>query len=316
MNILLTRDDFRNGVFERDKHTCVFCDKPAVDAHHILERRLWPDGGYYLENGASVCATHHIDCEKTLISVEDVRFACGITKIIVPPHLYDDHIYDKWGNPILEDGRRGRGELFHDESHLDFSPGVNDDDKILYDLSSFEGRRIIVSQKLDGENCSMYRDHIHARSIDSRGGEDRAWVKQFWSRISFDIPEGWRICGENMWAEHSIRYDDLLSYFYGFSIWNEMNICLSWDETLEYFELLGIHHVPVIYDGIWNEDIIRRIPDSLDFDKVEGFVVRLADPFSYSKFKTSVVKYVRRGHVQTTKHWRVGRRFIPNKLKI
>jgi hypothetical protein len=56
MNILLTRDNFRNSVFERDKHLCVICKEPAVDAHHILERRLFPDEGYYIDNGASLCA--------------------------------------------------------------------------------------------------------------------------------------------------------------------------------------------------------------------------------------------------------------------
>ena len=37
------------------------CKKPAVDAHHLLERRLWPDGGYHLDNGVSLCAEHHLD---------------------------------------------------------------------------------------------------------------------------------------------------------------------------------------------------------------------------------------------------------------
>ncbi len=51
----MTRDDFRNAVFARDNHRCVICGEPAKDAHHILERRLFPDGGYYLNNGASLC---------------------------------------------------------------------------------------------------------------------------------------------------------------------------------------------------------------------------------------------------------------------
>ena len=45
--MLLTRDQFREGVFKRDNHKCVICRAPAVDAHHIIERRLWTDGGYY-----------------------------------------------------------------------------------------------------------------------------------------------------------------------------------------------------------------------------------------------------------------------------
>lgn len=55
MRILLTRDDFREFVFKRDNHKCVVCGEPAVDAHHILERRLFHDSGYYLDNGASLC---------------------------------------------------------------------------------------------------------------------------------------------------------------------------------------------------------------------------------------------------------------------
>lgn len=335
---LLTRDEFREGVFARDNYRCVFCPRPAVDAHHILERRLWSDGGYYLENGASVCEEHHLDCEKTIASVEDIRARAGITKKVVPEHLYDDHIYDKWGNPVLEDGRRGRGELFYDESvqkilrlggvldlftsyvkyprtnHLPWSPGVTDDDRMLRDVSNFEGKRVIVSKKMDGENTSMYSDHIHARSIDSRGGEDRAWVKQFWSQICYEIPDGWRICGENLWAEHSIHYDDLKSYFYGFSMWDDRNNCLSWDDMIEYFGLLNITSVPVLYDGIWDESVLRDIEKNLSWDKDEGYTVRLAASYPYSQFKTSIAKYVRKGHVQTTKHWRQGRAFTPNQL--
>lgn len=344
--ILLSRDDFREGVFARDNHKCVFCGKTAeetpegkLDAHHILERRLWPDGGYYLANGATVCEEHHLECERTTITVGEVMEAAGITKRIVPPHFYDDHIYDKWGNPILDAGRRGRGELFFDESvqkvlrqggvldlftpyvkyprtnHLPWSPGVNDDDRVLKDTGVFVGKRVIVSTKQDGENTSMYTDHIHARSIDSRGGEDRAWVKQFWSTISYEIPSDWRICGENLWAEHSIHYDNLESYFNGFSIWDDRNECLSWDDTLEWFELFGITPVPVLYDGIWDEKAIRALEKKMDFNKDEGYVVRLADSFPYSEFKNSIAKFVRKGHVQTARHWRQGRQFIPNKLK-
>lgn len=290
-------------------------------------------------NGASVCEEHHLACERTIISVEDVRHAAAITKILVPPHLYDDHIYDKWGNPVLEDGRRGKGELFFDESvqkvlkegnvldlfisrvkyprtnHLPWSPGVNDDDRIMSDLSQFEGKRIIVSKKMDGENTTMYSNHIHARSLDSRGGADRAWVKQFWSNIAHDIPVDWRICGENLWAEHSIHYSELSSYFLGFSVWNEMNICLSWDETLQYFELLEIKSVPIIYDGVWDEKKIRLLEKELNWETDEGYVVRIADSFSYGQFKSSIAKFVRKGHVQTTKHWRMGQAFKPNGLK-
>lgn len=199
---------------------------------------------------------------------------------------------------------------------MPWSLGINDDDKALNDASQFYGKRVIMSIKKDGENTSAYSDgHVHARSIDSRGGEDRAWVKQFLANnVCFNLPDGWRVCGENMWAKHSIHYENLPSYFLGFSLWNEHNICISWDETLEYFSLLGITHVEVLYDGIWHEDTVRTIEKTIDPNKEEGYVIRIADAFQYSQFKNSIAKYVRRDHVKTTKHWRARRVSVPNEL--
>jgi hypothetical protein len=197
--------------------------------------------------------------------------------------------------------------------HLPWSPGATDDDKILTDLSCFNGKRVIVTKKMDGENTTMYSNHIHARSLDSKGGVDRDWVKTLWAGLAHNIPENWRICGENLWAKHSIHYTDLPSYFMGFSVWNEYNTCLGWDDTLQYFELLGIDPVPVMYDFIWDEDKIRKIHTELLNDKDEGFVVRNADCFHYDQFQHNVVKYVRKGHVQTDTHWRT-QSFVPNVL--
>jgi hypothetical protein len=197
--------------------------------------------------------------------------------------------------------------------HLPWSLGASFDDKVLPSVSHFEGRQVIVTEKMDGENTTLYRDHIHARSLDSKGGEDRAWVKQFWASVRGEIPEGWRICGENLWACHSIPYSDLQSYFYGFSIWGSHNIALPWSDTLEYFSMLGIKPVPVLWGGKWNELAIRSLCDTLNPDQTEGYVVRLADSFHYDDFGRSVAKFVRANHVQTDKHWR-SQQFVANGL--
>lgn len=336
---LLSRDAFREGVFARDGWRCVFCKAPAVDAHHILERRLWPDGGYYLDNGASVCEEHHLACERTVLSVEQVREACGITRVVVPPHLYADQAYDKWGNAVLEDGRRARGELFFDSSvqrvlaqgcmlarftnrvkyprthHLPWSPGMHDDDRRLENLLAFEGQRVIVTRKMDGENTTLYADGLHARSLDSRSHPSRDWVKAFWARMGYEIPEGWRLVGENLYAVHSLAYADLPSYFLGFSIWDERGICRAWDETQDWFELLGVVSVPVLYDGLFDERRIRALWKDTDAAQHEGYVVRVAGAFTLAQFRTHVGKFVRAGHVQTNKHWMRGQRVIPNGLQ-
>src|SRR5271163_4187653 len=51
---LLTREEFKQKVFQRDNNLCIVCQAPAVDAHHLIERKLFADSGYYLDNGVSV----------------------------------------------------------------------------------------------------------------------------------------------------------------------------------------------------------------------------------------------------------------------
>lgn len=115
--------------------------------------------------------------------------------------------------------------------HLPWSEGATQDDKITNDLSLFE-KEIVVTIKMDGENTTCYSDYIHARSLDSRNHVSRNWVKAFHATFKHNIPIGWRICGENLFAQHSIRYDNLESYFYLFSIWDDNNNCLNWADTL------------------------------------------------------------------------------------
>lgn len=342
MGHLLTRDEFRTQVFERDKGRCVVCGEPAVDAHHILERRLFPDGGYYLDNGASVCGQCHINCEATVLSVEELRQHAKISRAVLPPQLDADGCYDKWGNPVLANGQRLRGELFQDENvqkilkvggvlglfttwvkyprtyHLPWSPGVGSDDRIIEDLSHFTGEEVVVTEKMDGECTTLYRDHWHARSVDSKSHPTRSWVANYWGGIAQDIPEGWRVCGENLYATHSIKYSDLRSYFLGFSLWDDRNFCRGWDETQEWFSLLGIESVPVLYRGRFDERRIKALsedPRLKDRGHHEGYVVRLAAAFPASRFRHAVAKYVRADHVQTSGDWLNRGRFETNSTK-
>ena len=195
--------------------------------------------------------------------------------------------------------------------HLPWSPGVSSDDVRTHDLSSFTGQRVVVTEKLDGENTSMYRDHIHARSIDSKHHPSRDWVKGFHATIAHEIPEGWRLCGENLYARHSIAYDHLRSYFYLFSVWDADNRCLSWPETEEWAELLGLPTPRVLFEGPFDAVAIERI--KVDETESEGYVVRLAAGFGYTDFATSVAKWVRPNHVQSDGHW-MHQAVVPNGL--
>lgn len=99
---LLGREAFKEKVFRESRGLCVFCTLPAVDAHHILDRKLFSDGGYYASNGAAVCEQHHWDCEKSVLSVETVRTAAQCRQKILPDGFDLDLVYDKWGHRILD----------------------------------------------------------------------------------------------------------------------------------------------------------------------------------------------------------------------
>lgn len=187
--------------------------------------------------------------------------------------------------------------------HLPFSQGATSDDKTLKNVNHFLGKEVVVTEKMDGENTSLYNNAIHARSLVMDSHPSRDWVKQFWGTIRHNIPEGMRICGENMFAVHSIAYDDLKSYFLAFSVWDG-DTCLSWDDSLIWCEELGLETPNVLYRGIFNENVLHEIEASADFNSFEGYVVRLADSFDYKDFSKSVAKYVRANHVTTDTHWK------------
>lgn len=195
--------------------------------------------------------------------------------------------------------------------HLPWSPGGTSDDSYLVDTKHFEGKEVIVTEKMDGENTTLYNDGMHARSIDSRHHPSRDWVKAFHSVFAREIPVGWRVCGENVYAKHSIEYDALPSYFLLFSVWNEKNESLSWDQTVEWASLLGVETVSELWRGIWDEDAVRSI--QIDESIQEGYVVRLASSFSYKDFPHSMGKWVRPHHVQTDQHW-MSAAVVPNGL--
>lgn len=278
-SVLLTRDQFREAAFARDAHRCVMCGANAIDVHHILEREIWSDGGYYLENASSVCEACHLRAESTEISCEELRARSGIDRVLLPDHLCASEIYDKWGNTILPSGQRLRGELFDDEGvqkilapvlhlftsrvkyprtfHLPSSPGKTADDRTMTVPDEVFGTaEVVVTEKMDGENTTFYRDHLHARSIDYSPHPSRDRVRALHASIACDIPEGWRLCGENLYAVHSIAYEALPAHFLLFSIWDDRNQCLSWDETILWGTLLGLQIVPVLYRGPWDQAVV------------------------------------------------------------
>lgn len=341
MGTLLSRDEFHRQVFERDNGTCVICGKEAADAHHIIDRCLFEDGGYYIDNGVSLCPDDHLKAERTQISCKELRKKAHIQNIVLPEHLDVDEEWDHWANIILPVGARLRGELFYNENvqkalrdggvigdflpyvkyprtyHLPWSPNLQNDDRMHTNVDQLFQMPLIGTLKLDGENTTLYPGYIHARSIDSKHHESRAWIKALHGRIAHEIPQGWRICGENLFAKHSIHYHHLKDFFYVFSIWNEKNEALSWQDTVDYCEMLGLHTVPVFLEGISCKLLVEEAFEKYINgypDDVEGYVLRFSGKIPYHTFKNRTAKFVRKNHVQTDEFW-MTQPVVPNVLE-
>lgn len=196
--------------------------------------------------------------------------------------------------------------------HLPWSQKADADDVILTATHIWNGQEVVITEKLDGENTSLYRDYLHARSVDNRYHPSRDWIKAYHGQIRYLIPDGFRLCGENMYARHSIGYDSLESYFYLFSVWDDQNTALGWDETLQWAALVNAPTPRVLYRGLWDEQAIQSL--SIDTSTTEGYVVRPTQGFPYSEFGQRVAKWVRANHVQTSEHW-MHQAVVPNGLR-
>jgi hypothetical protein len=195
--------------------------------------------------------------------------------------------------------------------HLPFSLGTTNDDRISNDVSSLIGVDIVITEKLDGENCGMTNDGVYARS-------HAAFTTSAWSRevrqlhelkVKGQLEEDVFIFGENMEGIHSIEYVNLKSYFYIFGV-RDNNIWIPWKSVEEYSYLLDIPTVPVLFKGrIESEKELKELVEKLVSEpselggEREGIVIRNAGMFHNDDFKDNVMKWVRKDHVQTTTHW-------------
>jgi hypothetical protein len=175
---------------------------------------------------------------------------------------------------------------------------------------------------MDGENSCLYSDgYTHARSVDSAHHSSREWLKNFWGERCYELPTGWRVYGENLYAKHSIEYKNLESYFMAFSIFDDKNRRLDWDEFKMWCELIGVvpvtelhRYSPMTQDlSIW-DDIPKKLFAETVNSGGEGIVMTTTEGFHYDSFTSHLIKAVRAAHVKTDKHWRFDT-VVPNLLK-
>lgn len=206
--------------------------------------------------------------------------------------------------------------------HLPWSSGTKDD-KVADDVSSLLGRTIIVTEKLDGSNTSLEKHGCFARThAGPPTHESFDGLKALHAGLKYQLIDDVQYFGEWCYAKHSIQYSQLPGYFMLFAIrFLEDNHWADWDVIEDEAVRLNVSTVPFLWRGsVKSEAELKDL--TLDFasrksscggDR-EGVVVRIADGFRDEDFSTSVMKFVRKNHVQTDSHWKE-QEIIRNKLK-
>ena len=210
--------------------------------------------------------------------------------------------------------------------HLPWSPGGTNDDKRAKSIDSLLNVPLVITEKMDGSNASLERDGCFART--HTGAPTHVsfdGLKALHANLKHYLWEEVQIFGEWCYALHSIAYDALPGYFLIFGIrelYEGDHYWYSWAMVEEWARSLDLPTVPKIWEGIVSsekqlqtltEDLIKQ-PSSCGGLR-EGIVVRVKSQFDDAAFSKSVMKWVRKNHVQTDEHWK-NQEIIKNKLKI
>lgn len=197
--------------------------------------------------------------------------------------------------------------------HLPFSEGRGADDKVAEDVSTLLGHPIVITEKMDGGNASLERDNVFARTHAATPSHPSFdWLKAFHKNVAYKIPENIQIFGENMFALHSIKYSSLPSYFLVFAVRDLLNnTWANWEEVCLWAEEIGAPTAPILWRGTVKsakelqtivEDLAAQ-PSACGGER-EGVVVRVENSFNDADFHNSVMKWVRKNHVQSEEHWK------------
>lgn len=170
-------------------------------------------------------------------------------------------------------------------------------------------KEVIVTEKLDGQIYSIYKNYSHARSLEDNHHKSASYMKNVIApAIQYSLPDNWRVNGEYLYATHSIKYTGLESYFYIHSIFADGKV-FSWDKTVEYANDWGFPVTPVLYCGKFIDNEIKKCYTGKSTAGVglqEGYVVRDSGFFSVGHWYRNVAKFVRPNHVsQEAQNWQL-----------
>jgi len=283
------RKKFRESVFSRDNNECVvpWCDNESDDAHHVIERELWKDGGYILNNGASVCNKHHKYAENNNIPPQAFYQWIGIENPPLPKSI-DDINVNKWGKKfdmppwknlrerIKYQSTRHLLPLYWYDEETTADSRIEHDDTGIESVDNLVGIPLVITEKIDGSNCMIVNDidnPVRARNGSKPTKDmDKLYKKGglYWEQeVNQKLPDRLQVFGEWVLAKHSIHYgcdceepcedigpslseltdvNDERAYFQIFGAYDKIwDMWLSWPETERVSDVLGFPTTPVLY---------------------------------------------------------------------
>lgn len=196
--------------------------------------------------------------------------------------------------------------------HHPSSPGLQNDDRVCENPNLILNRPVIITEKLDGGNACLFGGEVYARSTGQPS--TAGWFAMVRKHHAWKtIGETHRFFyGEDLFGIHSIEYgpiheDETYRLFGILDRSDPINpFWLSWAETVVAAEEKGMKTVPVLFLGTftsqkeltkWFESEIQK--QSTLGGPREGFVICSVDRILPEEFPSLVMKYVRKGHVQT-----------------
>jgi len=287
---LLSRQQFNCLSLQRDNHKCLFCDDTeSLDIHHIIDRSLFPNGGYYLENASTLCPRHHLFAEKGVLSCDQIRKKAKIDCICLPEGYSILNNYDKWGNIMTELIKYPRTK------HLPGSSIQKGDSKKVVSFEEIKGKHIVIEEKIDGANTGIsftpdcdLKLQCRGHYLEGKGDWPefdpfKSWANT-WKDQLFDIlSDRYIMYGEWMSGFHSIYYDLLPHWFMEFDIYDKENkIFLSTDRRKEMTDACEavIESVLVLESGIYNtlESVTDLVGNShfISDDAIDALVAEMA----------------------------------------
>ena len=186
------------------------------------------------------------------------------------------------------------------------------------DMENFVGKRIIITEKLDGTNTTLYNGNVYTRSGRRSRHKIHGMVKKYHAWKVWDAP---KLSGEDIYAVHSLEYDAVQpdKTFYAFHLRLGRKF-MEWDYLVKYTNELEIPIVPLLFDGVCDsvEEVQEKHMEIFESGSrlgptPEGAVMRIADRIPAMEFSKDMCKVVRRDHVQTDEHW--SRNWKPCKIK-